>query len=185
MPRYEDDDVTFETPQDWEDRSVVAHVGSPGADGTTPNVMVTREPMRDGETLRGYRDRQLVDLAQQLHEFDVVESKEDTIDGHPAIILRYTLEGPDGVVEQTMTMVERVMPDQKRVAVCIATSAPKSAAGAARPVFAEILRSVRFGAVPAGQPPPVMAPPPVMPPAPVAGPPEAPPYVPMPGMRRK
>jgi hypothetical protein len=191
MPRYEDSEISFETPDDWEDRSMVAHVGDPDAAGTTPTVLVTREPMLEGETLDGYRDRLLVDLAKQLKDLEVYESREARIDGRPAIALRYTLDGPEGVIEQTLTMVEALSPDQKRIVVTFASAVPASSAQANRQRLEGVLKTVRF--VPPGGAPPPLAPPPLALPPNDASPPLAAPsidvpylpYVPIPGYRRK
>jgi hypothetical protein len=181
MPRYEDDDVTFDTPDDWIDRSVVAHIGALDTSGASTNFMVSREPMRDDDTLQSYRDRQMIELAQQLDEFELLESKDTVLGGLPATMIRYTMDSPDGLVEQTMRFVERVTPDNKRIALSIATSASVSKADASRPVIEEVLRTVRIGG---GDPP---APPRVepLPPAGPSGPVETPPLVPMPGIRRR
>jgi hypothetical protein len=186
MPRYEDHDVTFESPDDWEDRSIVAHIGYPDDKGATPNVMITREPMKEGETLSEYRDRQIVDLAQQLKDFEIYESRDARVDGNPAISLRYTLDSPEGTIEQTLTMVERALPDGKRMVFSFATSTPATSVSTARKLLEDVLKTVRFGSPPPGGAPPPPSMPPMVPSSSGgAGQGGDMPYVPMPGQRRR
>src|SRR5262249_51411780 len=93
MPRYQDKDILFEAPKDWTDRTIVAFTApldSTKNKETAPNIVMTREPMRDEDTLRTHADRQLLELGRQLKEFDLLESRETELSGLPAIFLRYT-----------------------------------------------------------------------------------------------
>lgn len=145
MPLYQDDDAAFETPTDWVDRSIVAH-GIP-ADGTpgsaSPHIAMTRSPIRKGDTLYSHVDRQLLDLARTLKDFDLLESRETTCGGVPAVFVRYTWMGQRGRVEQTVTTVERVLAPG-RVCTSFTTTARAEDAAQTSALFDEVLKSIRF-----------------------------------------
>ena len=179
MPRHQDKDVSFDPPPDWVDRTFVAFTAPPGLVkdvNSAPNIVMTREPMRDGDTLRTHSDRQLIELGKQLKDFDLLESKETTLGGLPAILLRYRWISQVGTLEQAMVVAERTRPDKGTDVTTFTTTTTPADAPRARPIFDEILRTVRFS--PAGG-----APPPVRP---SLAPPlsdEPSPLVPMPGFR--
>jgi hypothetical protein len=179
MPRYQDKDILFEAPKDWTDRTIVAFSAPLDATKnkeTAPNIVMTREPMRDEDTLRTHADRQLLELGRQLKDFDLLESRETELAGLPAIFLRYTWVSHLGELEQSLTMVERRLPEG-RVAATFTTTVGKADAANARPVLNQILQNVRFE--PSGPPRPSG---PAGPPPPPIAEPSAP-IVPMPGTR--
>jgi hypothetical protein len=185
MPRHQDKDAAFDTPADWVDRTIVAY--SAPADDTgreaAPNFVMTREPMRDADSLRGHADRQLLELGRHLKGFDLLESKETTLGGAPAIYMHYTWMGHAGRLDQSVTIVERPAPyrAETRVAVSFTTTSKAEDAEKMKPVFAEMLKTVRFDQAPpsdGGPPPPTSRPLPSS-----ALPPTDAPLVPMPGYR--
>jgi hypothetical protein len=176
MPRFQDKDVGFEAPKEWMDRTIVAFT-APANKENAPNIVMTREPMRDEDTLRTHADRQLLELGRQLQDFDLLESRETQLGGQPAILLRFAWVSHLGDLEQSVTMVERTF-DQKRVAMTFTTTSPRAEAQGTRPVFQQILQSVQFDGSAGGPPRP---PGPSRPPPPIAEP--SAPVVPMPGMR--
>jgi hypothetical protein len=144
MPLHTDKDASFETPEDWVDRTIVAHsAASSKPRDAAPNFVMTREAMREGDTLRAHADRQLLELGRHLKDFDLLESKETTLGGQPAVFLRYTWMGHLGLLEQTVTIVARVF-EHGRLATSFTTTAPSQDASKAKPVFEEILKTVRF-----------------------------------------
>src|ERR1700733_2915968 len=179
MPRHQDKDLSFDTPPEWIDRSIIAHSSPPAADQneSAPNVVVTREEMRESDTLRTHADRQLLELGKQLTDFDLLESRETQLGGLPAILLRYGWTSHFGPLEQTVTLVER-MTAKGRVAILFTTTVGREDAAKARPIFADMLQSVRFDQGQGQPPPPSPGPPSSQTPAPMAGPA---PVVPMPG----
>jgi hypothetical protein len=180
MARHEDKDICFDTPPDWADRTIAAYM-APIDDNArldhAANMVLTREPMRDGDTLRTHADRQLLELGRQLADFELLESRETQLSGQPAIFIRYAWVSHVGALEQTMTLVERIR-DQQRVVATFTTTAPRDEAKNVQPLFANILKSVRFGGTP------VPTPTPPSPSAPmIAVAPMSEPMVPMPGYR--
>ena len=177
MPRHQDKDVSFEAPADWADRTFVAFTAPPEAAAnkdSAPNIVMTREPMRPGDTLRTHADRQLLELGKQLKDFDLLESRETELSGQPAIVLRYLWVSHIGALEQSMTLVARPTETGNAVTTFTTTTTPQDAARA-RPFFTQILQTVRFEGN--GAPPPKASPP-----TPTS-PQDQPPLVPMPGFR--
>jgi hypothetical protein len=183
MPQHQDKDVSFETPQNWVDRTIVAYAAPSDDKGreAAPNFVMTRERMREGDSLRSHADRQLLELGRLLKDFDLLESKETVLGGQPAVFLRYTWMGHYGRLSQTVTIVEREHPERGRVAASFTTTSKTEDAPKTTAVFADILKSVKFDGSggPAVPPPPMSGPP-------RGGPPMADqgaPVVPMPGVR--
>lgn len=183
MPRYQDKDFSFQSPADWVDRTIIAHAAPTDArNDSAPNFVTTREAIRQGDSLRMHADRQLLELGRHLKDFDLLESRETTCGGSPAVFLRYTWMGHFGKLEQTVTMVERPNAERGRVAMSLTTTAKADEATKTRALFDEILKSVRFE----GGPPDGGAPPPAPPRQSGGGyqDPTAVPLVPMPGSPR-
>ncbi len=163
MPRHQDADAFFETPQGWQDRTIVAHAASTAKKGDpAPNFVMTKDPIREGDSLRGHVDRQMLEMGRHLKDFDLLEIHDTVLGGEPAVFLRYTWMGHFGRLEQTVTAVERLI-DRVRMATSFTTTAPAQDAASVRPMFDAMLKSVRFGggsgppggALPSGTPPAV------------------------------
>jgi hypothetical protein len=138
--------VAFAAPPDWVERSIVSFC-APAPPGTknAPNIVLTEEPMREGETLNTYSSRYLAELAQQLPHFDVVETSETTLGGLPATFVRFLWVSNLGGIEQSITLVERAA-SSGRVVFSLTSTASAENAEQMRPMFAEIARSIRFDA---------------------------------------
>jgi hypothetical protein len=156
MPRHQDKDLSFETPDGWVDRTIVAYASPTDEQGreAAPNFVMTREQMREGDSLRSHADRQLLELGRHLKDFDLLESKETQLGGQPAIFLRYTWMGHFGRLLQTVTIVERQHPERGRVAASFTTTAKSDEALRTNAIFNEILKSVKFDGGDGAPPPP-------------------------------
>jgi hypothetical protein len=151
MPRYVGHQISFEPPPEWVDRTIVVFEAPRSGDvqGTPIRQawkleMISR-PMREGERLRTHADRLLVEAGRELSHFDLQESREVELDGQPAIYIRYECMSVVEVLEQSITLVEAPGSAGRSVAM-FKTTAPLAEADAARPVFAQILASIRLGA---------------------------------------
>jgi hypothetical protein len=181
MPRHQDKDTSFEIPKDWVDKTIVAFAApTEKARDAAPNFVMAREVIREGDSLRSHADRQLLDLGRHLKDFDLLESKETVCGGQPAVFLRYTWMGHFGRLEQTVTIVERFM-EQGRMATSFTTTAPAEDASKTRPVFDELIRTIKFDGA-QGPPTGGGAPPPMSGRSSQVPDPAAP-VVPMPGYR--
>lgn len=141
MARYEHSDITFDVPRDWKDRSVVAFTepNKPGQT-TAANVVLTRDALPKGETLRSYADRQLVELAKGMEGFDLRKREERQIDGREAVEIRFGWVGGNGPIEQRLTMVQ----GKKDQVLTLTTTVKRAEAAKLDAVFDRILASVKF-----------------------------------------
>src|SRR5262249_44194265 len=145
------------------------------ADNDGPNLVMTREALREGDSLRTHADRQLLDLVRQLPKFELMESGETTVAGRPAIFARFAWAGRLGAIEQSMTHIEQ----ESLAGTIVVTFTSIASAENARkltPLFRSVLDSVRFDAA-------AKAPAPIAKSAPTAPPAGTIPLVPMPGRR--
>jgi hypothetical protein len=141
MPRHRDPLVSFDVPRDWDNRTIIVFRAPVEGDERAPNLVMTRDRMADDdEDLYVYADRQVADLAKQLKGFVILGSKEEAIDGHPAITVSFTSASKDGQLVQRLTMVQ--LPD-RRVASFTLTS-PEVEMNRVAPLFQRILESVKF-----------------------------------------
>src|SRR6516225_9040968 len=110
MPLHKDRHVSFETPADWEERTMVAFRAPPGekrdAAPAGPVIAVTREPMRDTDTLSAHAERRLVALGRELSEFQLLDSRETEVGGRPALQVRYAWEMASVAFEETVAFVD-------------------------------------------------------------------------------
>jgi hypothetical protein len=141
MPRYEHSDVSFDVPRDWEDRSIVAFA-APSKPGqtTAANVVMTRDSLAPHEDIRGYGDRQLVELAKRLENFHLHQRQEITLGGLPAVELRFAWKGQNGPLEQRLVFVA----GRKPLVMSFTATMAKSEATRLNPVFDRIFASMKF-----------------------------------------
>jgi hypothetical protein len=158
MTQYEGKDLTFEVPDEWEDRSVVAYSAPTSrANPNAPNVVVTRDKLGNGEDAAKYANRQIGDLAKQLTGFRLLEQRDVVLGGVPAKELVFSWLGSRGRIVQRLAMVL-----QGSRVVNVTTTVPTADAAKMAPVFDRIMGSLRFGAPgpqqPKGNAPAVPAP---------------------------
>jgi hypothetical protein len=90
MVAFRSDEVTFEAPEGWEDKTIVAFAGPAKPGKFAPNVVMTKDKLKPGESLRSYADRQIMELARRLDGFDLIESGERTVAGVSALEYRFS-----------------------------------------------------------------------------------------------
>jgi hypothetical protein len=141
MARHQDSRVSFDVPRDWEDRTVIAYAAPPQGDQrATSNVVVTRDRFPDDEELESYVARQVESLEGRLKGFALNEMEETTVSERPAISLSFSSNGPNGKLEQRLTIV--AMPD--RAVTSFTMTAPASEAAQVGPLFDRMVSSIRF-----------------------------------------
>lgn len=90
MAQFRNDLVAFEAPADWDDKTIVAFAAPVMPGKFSPNLVMTKDKLKPGETLRSYGDRQIMELARRLEGFDLVDSGERTLGGLPALEYRFS-----------------------------------------------------------------------------------------------
>lgn len=141
MPRFEQRDVSFDVPRHWDDKTLVAFAApaQPGQ-ALAPNLVMTRDSLKDGETLGSYADRQLTELAKRAEEFELVKKEDAPVSGSPAITLRFRSGGGKARLEQRLVLVE----GKRRGVFCFTATMAKADVEQAGPLFDRILSSIRI-----------------------------------------
>ena len=175
--------VSFEMPrQEGVVRMVITFRTASGAAKPAASVTVTRELLRDGDTLRAHTDRVLARLGRDVGDFDLLESRGLELGGRPARELRFVWMGQHGPTEQTMVLLAP-SDDRERYVTILSLVGPRELARETREVWDELLATVRFDALGAAPEPgsdrPASNRSSSAPPA-VGGPPLAPPPPPLP-----
>ena len=107
---------------------------------TAPNLVMTRDALGPSETLLGYADRQIAELAKRLQEFELVARRERTLGGQPAQELHFEWLGSAGPLEQRLVIAA----GRRRQLYCFTATAAKADAEQLEPLFERILSTVRF-----------------------------------------
>lgn len=141
MARFENSNVSFDVPRDWEDRTVVAFAapGRPGT-GRPANLVMTKDALVTGEDLQGYTDRQILEIKKRLENFKLHQRVDRSLGGLPATEIRFGWHGQAGPLEQRIVFVV----DQQRTVTSFTATMPKSEAARLNPLFDRILVSVSF-----------------------------------------
>ncbi|WP_437980741.1 DcrB-related protein [Sorangium sp. So ce117] len=147
MPRYENSDVSFDVPRDWEDRSIVAFAASPEpGQASTASVVMTRDALAAGEDLRKYGDRQLMELAKRLEGFQLLARHERAVGDRPGLELRFAWRGQSGPLEQRLLFVAGRRP----TVLSFTATLPRDEVERLDPMFDRIFASVRIAGSPEG-----------------------------------
>jgi hypothetical protein len=143
-------------------------VGPARSEETPPSIVVTRETKRTGEALRAYSWRKLLEVSRDAAGFVLLESKDVLVGERPATWAHFTWRTQDKRVEQVVVYVDA--PDE---IVTFSASSGIPVGEAWKATLVQLLASTRFERAHSSAPPP--------PRVPVET--NAPPLVPMPGVR--
>ena len=114
MPRHRDPLVSFDVPRDWDNRTIIVFRAPVEGDERAPNLVMTRDRIPEtDDDLYAYAERQVADLAKQLRGFSILGSKEEQVDGHPAITVSFTSESKDGHLVQRLTCLLYTSPSPR------------------------------------------------------------------------
>lgn len=140
MARHTHKDLSFEVPDHWQDQTVVAY-GSPPVKGkpAQPNVVITRDKLQDGQSIRTYSTKQVASIANSLPEFELEESRDINVAGLPAVEVRFTWEGEAGLLAQRQIMVAYRENVYNITLTCL-----KTGLGDANPIFEKIVASFQL-----------------------------------------
>ncbi len=142
MPRQKQGNVSFEVPRHWDDRTIVAF-SAPSRPGqsTAASFVMTRDSLRDTDTLATYADRQLAELSQRVDGFELTDKKDTQVAGSRAIVLRFTSKAQAGPLAQRLVIVE----DARRKLVCFTLTAPRGDSPQLDPLFDRMVAGIRLG----------------------------------------
>lgn len=143
MPRHTESDVSFDVPRHWENKSIVAFAAPSRKDQpVAPSFVLTRDALGDRESLGAYAERQLTELSRTVDGFELVEKRDTTVGGAPAVAIRFHQTTADGALAQKLVIVE----SRRRQVLCFTVTAAKSDAEQMDPLFERMLGSVAFEA---------------------------------------
>lgn len=104
MARYQGADATFDVPNDWEDKSIVAFSAPPKPSTLVPNVVLTKDKLKPNESLEQYVDRTIVEMAKQLAAFKLLSKEERALGPERGLEIQFTWNGSAG-----KTVVQRIV----------------------------------------------------------------------------
>ena len=104
MARYQGADASFDVPNDWDDKSIVAFSAPAKPNTLVPNVVLTKDKMKADESLDQYVDRTIVDMARQLAAFKLIAKDERDVAGARGLELKFSWNGSAG-----RTVIQRIV----------------------------------------------------------------------------
>jgi hypothetical protein len=127
--------VSVELPGGWFDRTVLTYVGPDNGSGS-PSLVVSRDELGDGVSLARYAAMQDGALRAGVDGVELVENKETTLGGHPAIRHTYRWSYGERTMRQRVWCIVN-----GNVGHSIVASASEEEFEALRPVWARALAS--------------------------------------------
>lgn len=105
MAGFRNEEISFEAPESWEDKTIVAFAAPAQPGKFSPNVVMTKDTLKPGESLRSYADRQIMELARRLEGFDLIESGDRVLAGLNALEYRFSWTSEHAELHQHTVMV--------------------------------------------------------------------------------
>ena len=141
MTRQAHCDLSFDVPDEWENKSIVAFA-APRQPGKViqPNIVVTRDTLPAGQTLQTYATKQLATASKGLPRFALADTRGTTVGGMPAIAYSFTWEGDSGPLAQRQLMIAC-----KEFVYSVTVSVHRGEQAAFNPIFDKILSTIEFG----------------------------------------
>jgi len=137
------DDLTFEPPAEWSQRTIVGfNAPNPENYAYPPGVVMMRDTLTEDDTLEAVVARQFTELLQ-LPEVQVTSPRPFELDGQAAVELEYEWKSGTCVLAQT-TLIIVSCTGMRRTVTTFTTFCATEDALALRPVFARLFESVRF-----------------------------------------
>jgi len=98
--------INFTPPPQWEDASVISFV-SPSSSDFQANIVATKHDIGDA-TLPDYANTQSADFAEEVMEYELLQSQEHTRNGNPAFTLEHIFLADDPVrIHQLILFIQR------------------------------------------------------------------------------
>lgn len=103
--RYQANNFTIKTPDDWLDRSIITFVAPHQAGDFAANVVITREAVGADLTVEDYVNRQFAVARREIAGVKIVEQKETTLGGKFAIEITQDLSANNLALRQMQIFV--------------------------------------------------------------------------------
>ena len=138
--------VSFEIPHQGNVEGIMLAFRTPsGAAMPAASVSITRERMREGDTLRKHTDRALSRIGREAENFDLLDSGTLDVGGRPAQKLHFSWTSHLGRMDQTMVLVDPGE-ERERGVLALNVVGPLELAEETAKVFEELLATIRFDA---------------------------------------
>jgi len=131
-------------PAGWSDRTAVTLAAPAAADGSVPNLVITREALCQGMGLGGFADGHANLMRDQVAAYELLSNGWETLDGERTLVRIVRFEVGESVLMQLQAFFVR---DGLGYAIC--GTATEQAFPEAEPAFREALDGLRFSAPPA------------------------------------
>jgi hypothetical protein len=127
-------------PAGWSDRTAVTLAAPAAADGSVPNVVITREALCEGMGLAGFADGNAYLMRDQVDEFELLSNGWETLDGERALVRMIRFQVADSVpLMQLQAFLVR-----DGLGYVISCTATEAAFPEAEPAFRSALEGLRF-----------------------------------------
>lgn len=83
--RYQANNFTIETPDDWQDRSIITFVAPSAPNEFAPNAVITREVFDIKMSVEDYVHRQFDIARREVKGLKILRQQDVTIGGKPAV----------------------------------------------------------------------------------------------------
>lgn len=117
--RYQANNFTIETPDDWQDRSIITFVAESPANEFAPNVVITREPVDIATSVEEYAYRQFDITQKEVAGMKILDKKNTTLGGRPAVEIMQRLSAHGSNLQQLQMFV--LLDESICVITCTAT----------------------------------------------------------------
>ena len=138
MAIYHTNEASLELPGDWDD-STLHILGATDAQGVRYGLTMTREKAQPNEDLAAYVTRQAKEQSQALRGYEALGKRSATVDGLPAVELKFRWMGTEELVFQHQAFVAH-----RGLMLSYTASAPARFAEKAEVLMSEVLNTIRF-----------------------------------------
>jgi hypothetical protein len=106
MARQEFGPFSFVGPTSWSRRSYVVFADESQDGASRPNIVLAREERNPDESLQVHTWRKLIELGRGVQDFELVATRETTIDGRWAFRALYRWRGEHGPLQQAIAWID-------------------------------------------------------------------------------
>ena len=130
-------------PAGWSDRTAVTIVAPAAADGSVPNLVITREALCAGMGLAGFADGHANLMRDQVDAYELLSNGWEALDGERALVrtVRFTVADSAPLLQLQAFFVR----DGLGYVIC--GTATEQSFPEAEPAFREALDGLRFAAI--------------------------------------
>jgi hypothetical protein len=143
MAAYHTNELSFDLPEDFKDKT--HHIFSLTDAGPSPfNLVISRHPIGDEETLETYGERLASELAQSLPKFELIRSRLILVAGQAGWGLEYRWLNQGQWLHQRQATLFHEADAGARLAVQFTATVAGDFSDRWKQVFADILGSIRL-----------------------------------------